>query len=46
MKYHVTYKGPDYDASERREGCKTWKQACAFMKSLLDDGYLILGVDG
>lgn len=46
MKYTVTYKFVDYDAETKADKFKTWKEACRFMKGLLDDGYEILGVNG
>ena len=46
MKYTITYKWCDYDSPTKKEYYSTWKDACRFMKSLLDDGYEILGVNG
>ncbi len=46
MKYTITYKFVDFDAEKKTDQFKTWLEACRFMKSLLDDGYEILGVDG
>lgn len=42
--YRVEYKWLDHDAEEKEEIFPTWKETCEFMKSLLDDGYEILGV--
>jgi len=46
MKYNIVYKFIDYDAPKKTDHFKTWKDACKFMKGLLDDGYIILEVNG
>lgn len=46
MKYTITYKFVDYDAEIKTNTFKTWRDTCKFLKSLLDDGYEILGVYG
>ncbi len=47
IKYTIIYVFVDCDSEKRSMSCfSNWKDACAFMKSLLDDGYIILEVNG
>jgi hypothetical protein len=46
MKYSIVYQFSDYDSLKKQDFFKTWKSACRFMKGLLDDGYIILEVNG
>jgi hypothetical protein len=44
--YRIRYKWMDFDAPEAEpEVCPTWDQACRFMRQLLKDGYIIIGVE-
>lgn len=45
-KYNVIYKFIDFDAPRKQDFFTTWKDMCKFMKGLLDDGYVILEVNG
>ena len=46
MKYSIAYKFIDFDSKRKIQFFNNWKDACKFMKSLLDDGYIILAVNG
>ncbi len=45
-KYNVIYKFVDDDAPKKQDFFTTWVDMCKFMKGLLDDGYIILEVNG
>lgn len=46
IRYTVTFKFVDYDAEIQKQYFTNWADTCRFMKSLLDDGYEILNVNG
>ena len=46
MKYNIVYKFIDHDSPKKIDHFKSWRDTCKFMKSLLDDGYVILEVNG
>ena len=45
-KYNVVYRFVDFDSKKKQDFFTTWADMCKFMKGLLDDGYIILEVNG
>ena len=45
-RYNVVYKWVDYDAPKKCDFFNNWVDMCKFMKGLLNDGYIILEVNG